>query len=351
MEPIGLGIIGCGVIGNMHLRAAAQCPLVKVVAIADLVEERRQQAAASYGIAKAYVDGHDLIEEPGVEAVVLALPTVGRQSFVLHALDRGLHVLTEKPIAMNAGEVQEMLAAQGGAVVACCSSRLRFLPSAEAIANYIASGALGELRLLRARAISAARPRPDVLPPAWRLRTALNGGGILVNWGCYELDYLLGVTGWSLKPEAVLSQTWPMPPAYLSHVVPGSDAETHYAAMVRCAGGAVITLERGEYVPARADGAWQIIGSTGAIQMDILSAENKQVLCECASADQGVTTDVLWQGNDVADAASRGPLPDFAQAIRAGRPPKTGLKESLIIQQITDAIYASARLGTAVEIG
>jgi len=40
---------------------------------------------------------------------------------------------------------------------------------------------------------------------AWRLSKSLNGGGIMANWGCYVLDYVFGLTGWSIHPERVLA--------------------------------------------------------------------------------------------------------------------------------------------------
>ena len=132
----------------------------------------------------------------------------------------------------------------------CCSSRHQFLPSAESATKFIAGGVLGPLRTLHCRCFRAAGERPKTSPPAWRLSNSMNGGGVLANWGCYDLDYLLGLTGWSLRPRLVLAQTWKVPPQFEAHVAPGSDAETHFAAFVLCEGGTVgfwkIMNEHGE---------------------------------------------------------------------------------------------------------
>ena len=249
-DPVRLGVIGCGVIGQRHLKAAKASPLIEVVALADVREDVARQSAAAFGVPAVYTRAGALLKDKRVEAVVLAMPAAQRTRLALKAFALGRHVLTEKPVAMNAREVKKLIAARGNLVAGCCSSRMRYLPSAAAVADYIASGALGTIRTLHCRCLSSDAGTPKSPPPAWRLIRSLNGGGILMNWGCYDLDYLLGLCGWKLKPKLVLAQTWPVAPELLSHVAPGSDAETHFAAIIRCEGGEMITFERAEYAAA-----------------------------------------------------------------------------------------------------
>lgn len=351
MKPVRLGVIGCGVIGQRHLESAAGSDLIEVVAVADLREDAADQTAEKFGVDTVYTDGKALLDDPHVEAAVLATPTAGRTKLAMHGFSKGKHMLIEKPIGMNAGEVRQMIEARGNLTAACCSSRFSLLEGAKIAADFVAGGALGELRLLRCRGIVPAGKPPETPRPPWRLSRAKNGGGILVNWGCYDLDYLMSVTGWTLKPESVFAQTWVIPPQFESHVPEGSDAETHYAAIIRCEGGTVITLERGEYVSAQEDNAWQIIGTAGSLKLRMTMADDghKEIIHDHASADSGVVTETLWQGKETSSVHD-GPIRDFTAAIRENRSPKTGLAESLIIQQITDAIYASAERGAAVEI-
>ncbi len=350
IKPVKLGVIGYGVIGRVHCGVAMASSLADVVAVADLLEDNRE-AARNQGVPRVYDSGDSLIDEdPEVEAVLLALPTCYRTDLALHAFACGKHVLTEKPVAMNAGEVRQMIAARGDLVGACCSARNRFLESAQTATDFAASGALGELRLVRCRAVEAAGPQPEKPGSAWRLTKSLNGGGILVNWGSYDLDYLLGITGWSLRPQLVLAQTWPVPPQFASHIAPGSDGETHVAALIRCEGGTVITLERGEFMPAPTDEAWQIIGTKGSLSLMMNPGKDKRIVHYDTSTEEGVIPKVLWEGDEDGAVIHARPLQDFAEAIVEQHPPKTGLEQSLIIQQITDAIYASADRGEAVEI-
>lgn len=351
MEPVRLGVIGCGVIGPHHLDAATKSPLIEVVAVADLIEQRGREAAERFNVPRVYREGNDLLEDSAVEAVVLALPTCGRTELALRAFAHGKHVLTEKPVAMNADEVRQLIQARGGLTAACCSSRYRFAEGAQVATDFIATGALGDLRMVYGRAFSAAGPPPQKTPPEWRLKRSLNGGGILMNWGCYDLDYLLGITGWSLKPKTVFAQTWTVPPQLEPHIAPGSDAETYFTALIRCEGGTILSLERGEYMPIQTEAAWQIIGTKGSLRLTMTAATPKLLFHDEATSEQGLVSQTLWEGEEDPARIHSGPVTDFAAAIREQRPPKTTLEQALVVQQISDAIYASAQQGTAVEIG
>ncbi len=351
MEPIRIGIVGCGVIGGgAHLPAAAKSELVEVVAVADLLAAKRQAAAEKYGIATVYEQGADLLRDERVEAVVLALPTGVRSPLALAALRLGKHVLTEKPVAMNAHQVRDMIALRGDRVVGVCSARNVMYPSVKAAMECVASGVLGQIRVVRSRAIVPAGAAPSSPPPAWRVSHALNGGGILVNWGCYDLDYVMSVAGWGLKPTTVLAQTWPLGDHLAARVDPCSDADNHFIALIRCAGGEMISFERAEFASASTDEAWQILGSHGSLSLWLHGGKGKSLRLDTSDAQTGTSSRVLWEGDDVGVDVTQAIQEAFARAIRLGGTCQTTLERALIMQQITDAIYQSARSGQAVGI-
>jgi len=344
-----IGIIGCGVIGSQHVKWAAESDSVDLVAVADLIEERRNEAAGMYDVPKKYVDGADMIADGEMDGVVLAMPAISRVDLALKAFEQGLHVLTEKPVARNADEVRTLIEARGDLIAACCSSRYRFLPSAGAITDFYASGALGDLRVVHCRALRSGGPPPEKDPPVWRLRRDLNGGGIMSNWGCYDLDYLLGVTGWTVKPRVVLGQMWTVPPKFRALADPSSDAEAHLAATIQCEDGIVIHYERGEMMTCTPRLSWQLVGSEGSLDLEMVSAK-KEIIYHRAVSETGVESETMWEGDEDKTMVHVGPVTDFAEAIAEGRQPKTTLEQALVVQKITDAIYASAESGRAVEI-
>jgi len=349
VERVRLGVVGCGVMGNRHLQTAAECALIETVAVADLIRDRAESAASRFGARKTYFEGRELLADADVDAVLFATPAADRDKLAIAALKAGKHILLEKPVAMNAARVQRMIEVRGDRVAACCSARHRSYESAEVARDFIASGVLGELRAIYCRVHEPARGTPEKSPPPWRLNRSLNGGGILMNWGCYDLDYLLGITGWTLKPRLVLAQMWPVPPRSVPNVAEGSDAESHFAALIRCEDGAVISFERGEYMPAHGQKAWQIIGTHGSLNLIMTPWEAKAITHDDTSTEGGVTTRTIWQ-IDRAESMRKEMVVDFAEAIVQGREPMTNLERSLLIQKVADAIYKSAAAGRAVKI-
>ena len=350
MEPVKVGVIGCGVIGSRHLGIASEASHIELVAAADLIERNRTRATERFDPPKMYDNDLDLLDDAEVEAVVLAFPTQYRTEVALRAFERGKHVLIEKPIAMNAAEVEQLIAARGDLISGCCSSRNRFSAAARLATQLITTGGLGELRSVHCRAIRGAGKEPDTPRPDWRLTKALNGGGILVNWGCYDLDYLLGITGWQLKPQTVFAQTWTVPQVFQSHIAPGSDAETHYTALIRCEGGTVLSVERGEFMTMHTHQGWEVIGTEGSLKLTMGDGEPENVIYNRTTTEDGVASTSLSELGEAPASQYGNPLADFAAGIREHRQPLTSLENALVVQKITDAIYASAETGNAVEI-
>ena len=350
MKSVALGLVGCGTIGKVHLKYAVESPLINVLAVADVRQEAARLVATSFGIPRIYTDAEELFADPTIEAVVLALPTASRTKLALSAFAHGKHVLTEKPVAMSADEVRQMIKARGNLVAGCCSSRYRFTQTANIATKFLASRALGKIRTVHCRVIGAAGPLPQHSPPPWRLSKKLNGGGILVNWGCYDLDFLLGIMSWCLIPKLVLAQTWRLASHLGDRAAAGSDAETHFIAIIRCDGNSAITLERGEFVTAQSEAAWQIIGTKGSLCLQMSGIENNTLTHDDTTTERGIISKIIWRGNENIQDIGGGPIHDFAAAILEDRQPKTNLEQSLIIQKITDAIYTSAERGMTVEI-
>ncbi len=348
--PVGLGIIGCGVIGRRHLTSSTHNDGVTVVGVCDADEGALKRAITDFDVPAGYADSAELLADPAVDAVIVALPAGIRQPVALAALAAGKHLLTEKPVGMDSGQVRELIAARGDLTAACASSRQRYLHSATVAAETIASGVLGDLRLVRGRGVSAAPAKPtEKLPPPWRLRKAANGGGIMANWGCYDLDFLLAITGWSLQPQSVFALAWPIAPELRDYVVPDSDAETLVTALVRCAGDVALTLERGEYLPVAKDGDWEVIGTRGSIRLSMVPTPGNAVRLQRID-ESGVVAETLWEGPGDGNDGHQGVFDDFIAAVATGSEPATTLEHALVVQQLTDAIYESAESGAAVPL-
>jgi len=122
-----LGVIGVGHLGRHHARLASSVPGARLAAVADLHVDRAATAAAASG-ALVTANANDLLGE--VDAVVVAVPTAAHLAVARPFLERGIHVLVEKPMAASLAEADELiaLAASHGAILAVGHSE-RFNPA------------------------------------------------------------------------------------------------------------------------------------------------------------------------------------------------------------------------------
>jgi len=345
---VNIAIIGCGVIAQYHLRALAKLTTARAVAVCDVRTDVAQKTAAEFKVPRWTANASELFADPGIDAIILALPANLRTPLALEAFKHGKHVLTEKPVAMNAAEVRTLIAAQGALVGACCSSRYRHFDSARAARDFLRTGAIGALRTITCRGVNSAGAQP-ANPPAWRLRRDLNGGGIFVNWGCYDLDYLLGLLDFKLTPQFALARTWRVGAPYQAYAAPGSDAETHVAALITFAEGCVLNYERAEFSTLPPDNRWQITGERGTLTLQMLKAKSANIVLTEPEPGKGTRTRVIWEGDEsVLTAEHDGVVADFADAILQHRDPETTLRDALLFARIADAIYASADSGKPV---
>src|SRR4051794_633793 len=103
------GILGSARIAPTALIDPAKRVQVDVVAVAARDAERARSFATAHGIESVSDSYAELLERDDLDAVYLPLPAASRLEWTLRALERGLHVLAEKPIAMNAGEARKMV--------------------------------------------------------------------------------------------------------------------------------------------------------------------------------------------------------------------------------------------------
>src|SRR5262245_40238792 len=105
-----IGVIGAGV-GALHLAAYAELPRVEIVALAGLDDDRVRRVAAEYHVPKTYREYEDLLAAPDIDAVSICLPNELHKPVSIAALQAGKHVLVEKPLARNAAEARDIIAA------------------------------------------------------------------------------------------------------------------------------------------------------------------------------------------------------------------------------------------------
>ena len=186
MADISIGVIGAGGMGTRHvLNLQHHVKGARVVAIYDLDQARARQVAAECGSAKVFQDPVQLIQDAGVDAVVIASPDPTHAAFVHACLRHHKPVLCEKPLATTADEAQEIIEAeqaQGRRLIAVGFMR-RFDPQHVAVRQVVVAGEIGRPILFKGV------HRNPMIPPH------LPGEVVVANSAIHDIDstrWLLG---------------------------------------------------------------------------------------------------------------------------------------------------------------
>ena len=191
--PLRVGVIGVGWAGEQHIEAYAGMPDVHLVAIAGQEFDLVAAACTRYSVPHAFADWGDLLDLPGLDAVSIATPTFLHAPIAIAALERGIHVLSEKPIAQNAVEGQTMVdAARRANRVLDVAFNHRQRGDIQALAEVMHRGDIGRPYYARAAWL---RRRGIPKLGSWFTNLEKSGGGPLVDIGVHVLDYALYLLG------------------------------------------------------------------------------------------------------------------------------------------------------------
>lgn len=199
-----VGIIGCG-IGVFHLEGYEKDPRVEVVALAGLDTDRCIALQNRFGVPRRYGEYQELLAEPDIDAVSIAVPNNLHKPVTLAALAAGKHVLVEKPLAQNSTDGEEMVrAAEASGKVVMILFNRRGRHDVQIVQQEVAAGRLG--RIYHAKAFWMRRSGIPGLG-SWFTNKTLAGGGPLIDLGVHVLDMALWIMG-NPKPVAVSAATY-----------------------------------------------------------------------------------------------------------------------------------------------
>ncbi len=165
-----IGIIGAGDQARVHATAIAAVDGVELGAVAGRSQENLRRLAEAFG-ARPIDSPDQLIQDPAIDAVVLACPTAQHHAYALAAFDAGKHVFTEVPIALTVAEADAMIAAaQRAGRVLMAGQMLRYVATFARLREIVASGELGDVV-----AVSSTRYSPPYWPEGETLASGHRG--------------------------------------------------------------------------------------------------------------------------------------------------------------------------------
>ncbi len=347
-----VGIVGCGGISEgKHLPALAKLDNVKIRYFCDLILERAEDMATQFGDrdAKVTVDYREVIADPEVDVVHVLTPNREHAEITIAALEAGKDVFCEKPMAKTFADAKAMLkAAMESGRTLSIAYQNRFREDAIYLKKLIEEGELGEIYYARALALR----RRAV--PTWGvfLDAEAQGGGPLIDIGThaldltlwlmdnYEVDYVVGNTYRKLGDNENSANLFgPWDPQKFT-------VEDSAFGFITMKNGATISLESSwainlvDYQEASCILAGTKAGADMQKGLRINGERLGREYLWTPDLEQGGVD--YFEGSDVEEASDR-ECRLFYEALAKGESPLVTPQEALVVTEILEAIYESAK--------
>lgn len=351
-----VGIVGCGGIANgKHLPALKALPNVKMVAFCDLIRERAEKALKEYGAedAKIYDTYKELVADPTIDVVHVLTPNKAHAPISIAAMEAGKDVMCEKPMAKTAADARAMVeCAKRTGKTLTIGYQNRFRPDSLYLKKCCEAGDLGEVYYARAHAIR----RRAV--PTWGvfLDEEAQGGGPLIDIGTHALDLTL----WEMnnyEVESVMGSVY----RKLADTKDAANAwgpwdpekftvEDSAMGFIKMKNGATIVLEASWALNSLdVDEAKTSLCGTkaGADMKDGLRINGERFSKMYVTKPDLEAGGVAFYDGSVKDAKDV-EAEQFYAALENGAKPTVLPEQALVVTEILEAIYNSAKTGKPV---
>ncbi|MEM8781426.1 MAG: Gfo/Idh/MocA family oxidoreductase [Planctomycetota bacterium] len=347
--PLRAAFIGTGGIAAQHFIALNERDDVQIVGMADLNEKLMHERCEEYGVPQAgcFTDYHAMLDALKPDLVTVCTPNSLHAPNTIASLEAGAHVVVEKPMAMTVAECRAMIAAaEKSDRELCIGFQFRYDPKTQFLLRQREAGFFGDLRFGRVWALR----RRGI--PNWGVfgRKELQGGGPMIDIGVHALEMCHFTMG-SPKPVAATGMT----DTYLGNSEASSKVHADWAGWdwetytvedlavgsIRFDNGAVIHIESSfaahhEHVGTTMD--FQVMGTQGGAKWstsELFNDANGYMMnSQPAYLPKHGWTDYF-----------RKKLGNFIDHLRTGSPMGAPAEHGLMLQQMLEAIYASAERG------
>jgi predicted dehydrogenase len=360
MSRLRIGVIGAGrIVERAHLPLLRAMDEVRLAGLFDPDQQRARALGAQFGVERV-CDNLEQLLDLGLDAALVACPNYLHASMSIAALEAGLHVLCEKPMAISLNEAEAMVAAaerSGRELMVGFVNRFR--PEVAALHQTIQAGQLGPISAIRCGWL-----RRSGVPGSgsWFTSRAQAGGGVLNDLGSHLIDLALWLGGRHEIRSASCAlhsartsegeASWYQPPSAATHA---SDVETSAHGFVVLDGPLDLFVEASWDCATPADQTYiQLRGAHG-------SARLETVFGFSPSGERPEYPLRIWQGDEAAPRLARGssdllqPYRDelqfFVESVRVGRSLRPWLRDSLATVRVIDALYRAAEPLPTVSAG
>jgi len=351
--PVRIAIIGAGAVSDYHHVPGIRLdPRARLVAVCDASPALLKQRQVEWGVDKITTEVKTLCADPDIDAVIIATPNDTHRPIAVAAARAGKHVMCEKPLGLNAGEVRQMAhAARDAGVVHMTAFTYRFAPSMRYLKHLVSSGALGEPRHFRSQRFL---DWPET-SWGWRQYKDRAGAGDLFDMTIHRIDFAMDLLGplasicgavARFAPRTITAQGDSCPPSnvddwssILGEFASGATGVWEGTTLAKGYGRGGFGHEWAEINGSEASAVYQLhepntilIGKTG---QDLAPHDVPSEFMKPAGSPRNPTEgkpatvfryDLVWE---------------FVSAIVAGRPAVPNFFHGLAAQQVADAVLQS----------
>ena len=360
MAKIKVGVVGCGGIANQkHFPALKNNgDLNEIVAFCDIIVERAEKACAEFGAegAKVYQDYHDLLADPNVEVVHICTPNVSHSEIAIAAFEAKKHVYCEKPMSHSPIEALKMVEAwKKSGMQFTVGYQNRFRPEVQNLHAACEAGDLGDIYYGKAHAVR----RRGVPTLGVFMDKAQQGGGPLIDIGTHALD----ITLWCMNNYDIDSVTGSVfyKLGGLQQATEGNlfgpwnpdtyEVEDSAMGFIKMKNGATINLEASwalNILESR-EASTTLCGTAAGAEIHSGMSYSKNELIYNRGRNGQLMEETISPVGGVAYFGGGGgeegtiDCRQWLEAVKNGTQPLVKPEEALVVTQILDAIYQSAR--------
>ncbi|MFC1568918.1 Gfo/Idh/MocA family protein [bacterium] len=279
-KPFNIGIIGMGMIGDVHLERIRQDGRGEVTWIATRSDETLQTKLEKYQVPHGTTDYREMLADASLDAVIIASPPFTHLEILESTLKAGKHVLFEKPMVIRPTDLDPLLKMidqyPKQLILECSCRHARLQPKFRFIKKMIQDGVLGDIYHIHHNHLMRSTFIEYNPAGVWAHQKVLAGGGPFMDQGVYDLSFHLGIL--DDTPNLVSVQSFSRNGLKNYHI-PNfkSDIEEHGAAYMTFDTGLTYYYERGNGVHFEADNETRIYGTQGGLRFSMSTWDSPKI--------------------------------------------------------------------------
>jgi UDP-N-acetyl-2-amino-2-deoxyglucuronate dehydrogenase len=338
-EPFTIALVGCGRISEKHFEVFGQIPALKLVAVCDTIAERAQAAGAKHKV-PAFTDLDEMLDTVKPQVLAICTPSGLHPAHGIAAAKRGIHVVSEKPMATKLRDADALVEACDAAHVHLfVVKQNRLNPPIQLLKRAIDKERFGRLYMVSARVLWA-RPQAYYDSARWRGTWEFDGGAFM-NQASHYIDLVQWLAG---PVESVIAKT-----ATLGRRIESEDTG---AAVLRFRNGAIGVIEVTMLTyPRNLEGSITLIGERGTARIGG-TAVNRVEAWQFADYDDD-DKQVEAAQSSPPTVYGFGHLPYYENVVKVLRgeaEPDTDGRHGRKSLELILAIYESAKTGREVPL-